>query len=79
MNKLESTISKALETTEANGLVLGHTTDNATIFCFPMWEAESEVDVIAAALQCAVRWADDNGQGELRVSYGFRDDTIDIT
>lgn len=78
MSKLASTIKHALESTEANDIVLGLCRDNEEIFCLPVWEATSEADMLSQALFSAIRWADDNGIGEIRVAYGYRDDTNTI-
>lgn len=77
MSKLHTAIETALQSTEANGIVLGYNRAAETIRALPLWEAESAADVLTSALTTAIIWADQDGEGEIQVAYGYRPDHQD--
>lgn len=75
---IQSALNYALISSEANGLIVGHSSATRTIYVLPCWEVESEGDVAELAIANALSWADQNGMGDFKVSYAFRDDSNQI-
>ena len=71
---IQKVLADALAQTEANGLVMGYAPENQRIFVLPIWEAESSADVENQAFATALRWADENGRGDIRVEWAYRED-----
>lgn len=74
MNALDKAMAAALESTEANGFVMGYCQAKNRIYVLPLWEAENKQEVEAVAFAQACRWADDNGMGDCVVQWAYRED-----
>lgn len=71
---MQAIIATALETTEANGLILGYCGETGRAYVLPCWEAQTATEVETMALNTAMTWADRNGCGSIEIMWGFRKD-----